>query len=88
MAYHVESHVLLQPRTGLYSLANRYVPRDSSPDGFTLVFAHSASSRALNFRVENTCLDDQLDKEQWEVLIARIVELFPDRVDEMWALDW
>ncbi|KAJ7158639.1 Alpha/beta hydrolase fold-1 [Mycena filopes] len=72
MQYRVESHTLTQPRTGLHSLANRYVPHDSRPDGLTLVFAHSTSNH----------------KEQWEVVISRVFELFPGRLNEMWAIDW
>jgi pimeloyl-ACP methyl ester carboxylesterase len=72
MSYQIQSHTLLQPRTGLYSLANQYIPKDSAPDGLTLVFAHSTSNH----------------KEQWELVISRIFELFPGRVNEMWAIDW
>ncbi|KAJ7508593.1 Alpha/Beta hydrolase protein [Mycena galericulata] len=72
MNYQVQTHTLLQPRTGLYSLANQYTPHDSAPDGLTLVFAHSTSNH----------------KEQWEVVIAKILELFPGRLNELWAIDW
>ncbi|KAJ7729244.1 hypothetical protein DFH07DRAFT_781989 [Mycena maculata] len=67
MSYQIQTHtILFQPRTGLYSLANQYIPQDRAPDGFWH-FAY---------------------KEQWEVVIARIFELFPGRVNKMWAIDW
>ncbi|KAJ7822177.1 hypothetical protein B0H14DRAFT_1324823 [Mycena olivaceomarginata] len=72
MSYNIQTHTLVQPRTGLYSLANQYIPHDSNPEGVTLVFAHSTSNH----------------KEQWDVVISRIFELFPGRVNEMWAIDW
>ncbi|KAJ6468283.1 Alpha/beta hydrolase fold-1 [Mycena sanguinolenta] len=72
MQYRIERHRLTQERTGLHSLANRYVPQDSAPNGLVLVFAHSTSNH----------------KEQWEAMISKIFELFPGRLNEMWAIDW
>ncbi|KAJ6511402.1 Alpha/Beta hydrolase protein [Mycena vitilis] len=72
MSYQIQTHTLLQARTGLYSLANQYIPYDSAPEGPSLVFAHSTSNH----------------KEQWEIIIKKIFELLPGRINEAWAIDW
>ncbi|KAJ7614591.1 hypothetical protein DFH06DRAFT_1368198 [Mycena polygramma] len=74
MSHQIQTHTLLQARTGLYSLANQYIPHDSAPEGPTLVFAHSTSTH------KEQC--------QWEIIIGKIFELLPGRINEAWAIDW
>ncbi|KAJ7662076.1 Alpha/Beta hydrolase protein [Mycena polygramma] len=89
MSYQIQTHPLLQTRTGLYSLANQYIPHDSAPEGPALVFAHSTSNHVyISSPFILNCFTLPADKEQWEIIIGKIVELLPGRINEVWAIDW